>query len=382
MRILLIVPLPPPVTGHSLASQTLVDGLAGRHDTEVVNLSVGSLNDGRVTARRIREVGKVLLSVWRRKDRGDAIYLTISESRAGNLKDLLIYVLCIGRLNRVFIHLHGGTIGRELFARHPGWRRVNAWFINRLAGVIISGPSHSEIFSGMIDRGRIHVVPNSADDDLFVPEADVLRKFADPEPLRVLYLSSMTPDKGYLDLADAWFALAPDVRRRLQLDFAGRFDAAADRTAFERRIAGVEGVRYHGLVDPEQKRRLFAQAHLFCLPTRMFEGQPISILEAYASGCAVLTTGQRGIRDVFTDGVNGFEVRAGSAPAIAAGLNRAVGDIDRLRRMAVENRRAAGQRYRSSTFTTELTRILEGGRPAIQPGATTVVNWHRPEGRS
>jgi glycosyltransferase involved in cell wall biosynthesis len=362
MKALLIVPLPPPITGHSLASQMLVDGLAGVHRTEVVNLSVGSLNDGRVSARRIWEVGKVLMAVWRRKNRADAIYFTISESRAGNLKDLLIYVLCLGRLERMFVHLHGGSIGRELFDRHPAWRTVNASFIRRLGGVIVSGPSHVEIFDGMIDRRRIHTVPNSAEEALFVEETEVFEKFATSEPLRVLYISSMTPQKGYLDLLDGWLRLEPDVRRRIQLDFAGRFDSDRERASFQDRIAGVEGLRYHGLVDPDQKRRLFAQAHVFCLPTRMFEGQPISILEAYAAGCAVLTTGQRGIRDVFGDGVNGFEVPEGSGPGIAAALTRVVEDVDRLREMAVGNRRIAGERYRPATFTAAVTRILEGGR--------------------
>jgi glycosyltransferase involved in cell wall biosynthesis len=363
MKILLIVPLPPPVTGHSLASQTLVDALRGVHETAVVNLSIGSSNDGRISVRRIREVGKVLLSVWRRKRWADAIYLTISESRAGNLKDLLIYLLCVGRLSRLFVHLHGGTIGRDLFDRHPAWRRANAAFIKRLGGVIISGPSHLDIFAGMIDRRRIHLVPNSAQDQLFVSEQAILDKFADTRPLRVLYISSMTPEKGYLDLVEAWLSFGHEMRSRIQLDLAGRFDADADRSKFERRIAGIEGVRYHGLVDPEHKRCLFAQAHVFCLPTRMFEGQPISILEAYAAGCVVLTTGQRGIRDVFTDGVNGFEVLEGSAASLAAALTRAVDDIDRLRQMAVANRRTAGERYRADRFTGALTRILEAGQP-------------------
>jgi glycosyltransferase involved in cell wall biosynthesis len=362
MRALLIVPLPPPITGHSLASQMLVDGLAGAHRTDVVNLSVGSLNDGRVTVRRIREVGKVLMAVWRRKGRADAIYFTISESRAGNLKDLFIYVLCLGRLKRMFVHLHGGTIGRELFDRHQAWRTVNAWFIKRLGGVIVSGPSHVEIFAGMIDQRRIHTVPNSAEEELFVEERAIREKFATSAPLRVLYISSMTPQKGYLDLLEGWLCLEQDMRRRIQLDFAGRFDSDSERASFQDSIAGVEGVRYHGLVDPDQKRRLFAQAHVFCLPTRMFEGQPISILEAYAAGCAVMTTGQRGIRDVFADGVNGFEVPEGSGSGIGAALARALEDVHRLREMALGNRRTAGERYRPATFTAALTRILEGGR--------------------
>jgi glycosyltransferase involved in cell wall biosynthesis len=207
-------------------------------------------------------------------------------------------------------------------------------------------------------------VANSADDGMFVTEQEILGKFANPRPLKVLYLSGMTPEKGYLDLVEAWWGLDRDLRRRIQLDFAGKFDVETDRASFLRRIDGVDGVRYHGLVDPEYKRCLFAQAHVFCLPTRMFEGQPISILEAYASGCVVLTTAQRGILDVFSDAVNGFVVLERSAASIAAVLSRVVEDIDRVRQMAVTNRRTAEARYRARMFTTALTRILEAGGPA------------------
>jgi glycosyltransferase involved in cell wall biosynthesis len=359
MKVLLIAPFPPPVTGHSLASQVLRDGLAGVHDVEVVDLSVGSLHDGRITAGRIRAVGTVLLNVWRRQRWADVIYLTISESRAGNLKDLLIYLACAGRLGRMFVHLHGGTIGRELFDRYPRWRTVNAAFIRRLAGVIISGPAHLEIFSGMIGRDRIHMVPNSAEDELFVTEEDVLDKFAETSPLRVLYLSSMSPDKGYLDLVEAWLRLSLEQQRQIQLDLAGRFESDAERQSFEARIARTPGIRYHGLVTPQEKHRLFKQAHVFCLPTRMFEGQPISILEAYAAGCVVMTTGQRGILDVFTGGVNGFEVVSGSVESIAAALGTLPGAVERLEQMAVANLRTAGERYRTTTYIAALRRILE-----------------------
>ena len=364
MKVLLIVPLPPPITGHSLVSQVLMDGLRAVHETDAVNLSIGSLNDGRVTAKRIREVGKLLLETWRKKRWADVIYFTISESRAGNLKDLFVYLVCAGRLDRLFVHLHGGTIGRELFDRHPVWRTINAAFIKRLGGVIISGPAHLDIFSGMLDRTRIHLVPNSAEEELFVPENAVAEKFSTVGPLRVLYISSMTVEKGYADLADAWFALSADARSRIHVDFAGRFETEADRRTFEARIAGVDGIRYHGLVDAQEKRRLFGEAHVFCLPTRMLEGQPISILEAYASGCVVLTTGQRGILDIFTHGVNGFQVEIGSAASIAAALARLPEDVEGLRQIAVANRRAAGEKYRARTYTTALTRILEAGATA------------------
>jgi glycosyltransferase involved in cell wall biosynthesis len=96
----------------------------------------------------------------------------------------------------------------------------------------------------------------------------------------------------------------------------------------------------------------------------MFEGQPISVLEAYAAGCVVVTTGQRGTRDVFADGVNGFEVAAGSLPVMAAVLGRLVDDRDRLRDMAIANRRTAGMKYRNAMFTTAVSQILQSTAPS------------------
>jgi glycosyltransferase involved in cell wall biosynthesis len=367
LRILVIAPLPPPVTGHSLASKTLVDALQDGHETVVVDLSIGSLHDGAVTVQRVREVGRVLLAVWRRRRWADVVYLTISESRAGNLKDLCLYLMCVGRLRRVFVHLHGGTLG-HLFERHPALRRLNGLFLGSIGGVIVTGPSHRDIFAGLIDPGRVHVVPNSAEAHLFVAEPEILQKFAATGPLRVLYLSGMTREKGYHDLLEAWLGLGPEVRSRVQLDFAGRFETEADRAMFLERIARCDGVRYHGVVGGEDKRRLLAMAHVFCLPTRMREGQPISILEAYAAGCVVVTTGQRGIRDVFTDQVNGFEVEPSPA-SIAAVLAGALDDADRLRQIGVGNRSTAGERYRAETFTSALIGVLEGRMDRAAGGA-------------
>ena len=359
MRVLFIAPLPPPVTGHSLASQVFLDGLAG-HEVSVVDLSLGSRNDGTVTKRRLYEVGRALRSVAMQARGADAIYLTISESLAGNLKDLLIYLLCIGRLDRLVIHLHGGSIKRLLFDYRPMLARVNAALYRRIGGVVISGPSHEHIFAGSVPADRIHTVPNFAQDSLFVEPAAIRAKFAELIPVRVLYISGMIEPKGYLDLLAAYENLPREVRGMIQLDFAGRFDSVTERAAFLERIERTPGIAYHGVVGDDAKRELFARAHAFCLPTKMFEGQPISILEAYASGCVVLTTGQPGIRDVFTPDRNGFQFDPGAVPGIEAALTRLVRERSAAEPIALANREAAESRFRTTRYNGALTRILAG----------------------
>jgi len=359
-KVLLIGPLPEPITGHSLACQVLLEGLAADHRVEVVNLSKDSFQEGVSSLKRVGEVGRVLLSVWRKSRGQDAIYLTISESLAGNLKDLCIYAICAPRLSRLFLHLHGGSIKRLLWDRYPVLFGINRRWIRKMAGVIVSGRSHLKIFDEFVFPGRIHVVPNFAQDFLFRDEDEIRRKFSHVNPLRVLFISNFIPKKGFNELADAYDGLSSAARQAVCIDFAGRFESASDARRFQTRLADRPHLRYLGAVDDATKRDLFGKAHVFCLPTMFLEGQPISILEAYASGCVVATTALGGIPDIFTPGVNGFALEPGSAVSITRLLECLVAAPERLLEIALANHWLAERRYRTGTYCAALKAILDG----------------------
>lgn len=359
MKILFIGPLPEPVTGHSLACKVFLDALRPDHEVQVVNLSKDSFGEGVSSAGRVIEVFGVLRNVWRKKCGQDAIYLTISESLAGNIKDLCIYAICFGSLSKMFIHLHGGSIKRLLWDQHRVLWRLNRIFLRRLGGAIISGRSHLEIFDGLIADAKVHIVPNFAEDYLFRSEHEIRAKFASTRPLRVLFISNFIEKKGFNELAEAYTRLSRPLQESIRIDFAGKFESKAAEQTFVEKIAGREHIRYHGLVNEAEKKRLFSEAHVFGLPTSFLEGQPISILEAYAAGCVVLTTGQRGILDVFEPGVNGFEIKERSAPATAAALETVMANADGLCGIALRNRASAGERHRTSTYGAALRRVIE-----------------------
>jgi glycosyltransferase involved in cell wall biosynthesis len=364
MKILFIAPIPPPVTGHSLASEVLREGLTHYHDVAVVNLS--KQHGANAAARRVTEVLGILKDTWKKKKNADVLYLTISESFGGNVKDLLIYTICRKSLGKLYIHLHGGSIRRLLFDHHPVLRYLNRQFIRRMAGVVISGKSHLPIFEGMVSAHRLHIVPNFAPNDLFVPVSEIEQKFSGREPLRVLYISGLEQKKGYRELTDAYLSLDERVKARMRLDIVGRFDdPEASKHGFLNKIASDPRIRYHGVVDNEQKLEFFRQAHVFCLPTAHFEGQPISILEAYASGCVVLATTPPGILDIFTPGVNGLGIADASASSIKLALHEILDRPDLLQ-IAVNNRSTAGEQYRATTFNSRMREVIETGTAPIQ----------------
>ena len=109
MKIVVIAPLPPPVTGQSLAVQTLVESLLGSEDVKVIDSTKKGFQQGISSFSRLQDIAGILMTVWRFRRSADVIYFNVSQSIAGNLKDLLIYAICCNRLNKMVIHLHGGA---------------------------------------------------------------------------------------------------------------------------------------------------------------------------------------------------------------------------------------------------------------------------------
>jgi glycosyltransferase involved in cell wall biosynthesis len=80
---------------------------------------------------------------------------------------------------------------------------------------------------------------------------------------------------------------------------------------------------------------------VFALSSR-FEGLPIALLEAMASGVAPVATRVGGIPEVITDGRDGVLVDPGDPTGLAAALTRVLGDDDERARIAACARARAG----------------------------------------
>ncbi|MBW7924911.1 MAG: glycosyltransferase family 4 protein [Burkholderiaceae bacterium] len=374
VRGLFIGPLPEPITGQSLACRVFLDALRAHADVDVVDLSKPTFRQGVDSTSRVAEVLRIVRDV-RRKQRGaDFIYFTIAESLAGNAKDLLIYVACFPRLDRMIVHLHGGAGMRELMRGRLGLlRRMNAFFLRRMGAIVVLGERHLDVFSGAAPDSRLRIVPNFAQDELFVEPAAIDAKFASLQPLRMLFLSNLLPGKGHAELVQAFAGLDSQRRETLRIDFAGGFESESAKREFLDSIGAHPQLQYHGTVHGERKRALFAAAHVFCLPTYYpYEGQPISILEAYASGCAVITTDHSGIFDTFADGRNGIAVAKRSPASLQAALERILDRPQDLRTIALHNRRTASEQYTTARYNDLLLRIVLGvAAPVAQPAAAS-----------
>ena len=360
MRILFIAPLPPPMTGQSLASKVLLAKLVEHHSIEVINYNKETFRQGVNSFFRILQVINIWRQILQKNKNADVIYFTISQSIPGNIRDLIIYYICLKKLPQMMIHLHGGGIRNLIFDKYRVLRRLNKFFLMRIGGACVLGESLIPIYEGMVPREKIHVVPNFAEDDLFITKREVDIKFSNLNPLRILFLSNLIPGKGHAELTNAYKSLDADLQKSIRIDFAGGFESERHKNIFLGKIKNYKGLHYHGIASGNKRRELFLNAHVFCLPTYYpYEGQPISILEAYAAGCTVISTNQGGLGDIFEDGTNGFEVQKKSAISIKKKIEWITTQPEKLLSMAFANRQAAIRQHRTSIFTASLLKILE-----------------------
>lgn len=359
MRILFVAPLPPPVTGQAMACEALLSELRKKHAVEILNFNKGTLKQGISSFVRVVEVLKLLIKIRRKSSNADIIYLTLSQSITGNIKDLLTYFVCFKKLDKMIIHLHGGGIRKLIFDMHPFLRIVNKFFLRRVGGVIVLSKSLVSVFDKMVLPEKIHIVSNFVEDSIFLTKNDIQIKFAGFSPLRILFLSNLIPRKGFEELAAAYNLLDSSLKRKVQIDFAGDFESESQKRMFLNKIKKTQGLCYHGVVLGREKKQLFAKAHIFCLPTYYYyEGQPISILEAYAAGCAVITTDHGGIADIFESGKMGFYVEKKSAKSIADTIENILSEPKQLEQLGIHNNTLAKKLYTKSKHLSLLLNIM------------------------
>lgn len=312
-KICFVAQFPPPMHGLSKAVETLYNS-----DLNAAVNSDGEFEFEKVDITNNKDFIKNLLKIS--KSKVDLFYFTISQTKGGNLRDLVIFKLLELQHKKCLIHLHGGYYRQLVDNDMAGWqRKANYNAIKKLAGAIVLSKSLKKIFEGMIDDDKIFVVENCVDDQYLLTDQEIEEKLAaliGKKVLHVLWLSNFIRSKGYpfvLEMAkNEKERVDAGGEKRFHFDFAGKFFEDSEKEYFGSYIRDnelEEYVTYHGIVGGEAKRKLLEECYIFALPTRYpNEGQPISILEAMGNGMLIVTTDHAGIPDIVEDGVNGIVI--------------------------------------------------------------------------
>jgi len=148
-----------------------------------------------------------------------------------------------------------------------------------------------------------------------------------------------------------------------------------ERAALEQEIARealVDRVSLAGSLPNDRVRELLLEAAVFCLPcVRDAEGDmdgiPVVLMEAMASGVAVVAGDLPAIRELVRDGETGLLIPPGNVEACAAALERLLTDADERMRLA-----EAGRRWVQEEFSehVNIARLIEAFQRVRAIGST------------
>lgn len=164
-----------------------------------------------------------------------------------------------------------------------------------------------------IPGDRIHNVP------LFTEGAE---QIGTPEEGHILYAGALNRGKG----VDLLVRAMADLPNHLRLTVIGD-GPARDRLQAQARRLGVHGrVYFAGSLPRWEVGARMERADVVAVPSRTPETFSLVGLEAASRGVPVVAADVGGIRAWLRDGVNGLLVKPNDAHALAAGLQRVLGD--------------------------------------------------------
>jgi glycosyltransferase involved in cell wall biosynthesis len=191
------------------------------------------------------------------------------------------------------------------------------------------------LVTGGYPAGRIRVVPN----------------FVEPDPgegrgtrAGILYVGRLSIEKGVLPLLEA-AALEPGLVRVVgdgPLTSSVELAAAAGHVAYAGELA-------QPAVYSEMRRALAV-----VLPSIWFEGFPVVVGEAYATGTPIIASRIGSLAELIEEGVTGWLVEPSDPSALAGRLRWARDHPNEMRLMGVNARRLYEARYRGEAHLAAL----------------------------
>gem|GEM_PF-714927 len=353
-EVCIIGQFPPPMHGLSKAVETLYNSeLKEKYKFGKVDITSNK--------KILSNILKLLTSNC------ELFYITIAQSKFGNLRDMIMIILLKLRGKKVLIHLHGGYY-RELYDKVLSkiQKNLNKLVLSKIDGAIVLGESLKYIFEGLVPEEKIFTVYNCVDDQYILSQEDFDKKIEGIKScntLNILYLSNFIETKGYKEVLQLAKMFRDNKIESVNFNFAGKFFIEEDEKYFNNFVQNNNlqtYIHYKGIVDGEEKKKLLNESHVFILPTRYErEGQPISIIEAMGNGMAIITTKHAGIPDLVTDNQNGYLIKYDNINRLYDAIKLLSEDKSVLKKIAENNRQKVKANFLEKHYINNLDKVFK-----------------------
>ena len=209
--------------------------------------------------------------------------------------------------------------------------------------------------------GLARRIPNRVEDitvipcGVFIPES--MERTYQVAPIRLVYGGRIvTLQKRVMDFVPLVENL---LKRRVDFvfDIVGEGGELPALSKAMKKVAPNERVRFHSRVPSQEMPGIWSNHDVF-LQVSDFEGTSVAMLEAMARGAVPVVTDTSGVKDVITDGENGFVVSVGAMEAMAELIARLASDQDRMAAMGLAAHESAKQ-FSIQSYVRKFSEVVD-----------------------
>ena len=359
-KVLFLGQLPPPYMGPSMATEIILNSSLN-NEFELIHMDTSDHRDLKFLSKfdyenvslALKQYTKLIYLILTK--RPDIVYIPISQTTLGYLRDVPFIIISKVFGRKVVCHLRGGYFHKWYESTNSMMRWIVRCTHSLVDGQIVLGEKLKWLFNNIIPEKKIFVVPNGRDFEFSFNSNKEANK------VKILYLSNLIRTKGVLDVLLA----VPEVykiHKNIEFIFAGSERDTEVKKEIDQFLYknGYLPVRFIGPIHGKEKYSLYEISDIFTFPTYyIMEGHPWVIIEAMAAGLPIITTNHAAITESVKDGVNGFIVEKQNPKQIAEKIIYLIENPDIRKKMGEASRRLYLENFTEEKMVERMKKAFE-----------------------
>jgi glycosyltransferase involved in cell wall biosynthesis len=374
-KILIIYPKVPHFSGQMEAMRILKECLLTQN-LEVISIHTPALERSKAIMPAYFLFGARLIKAWVSSawysTKKNITIATTGQTLVALIRDGIAIMLSdpFNRGKKI-ISLHGNVF--VSWNKSDITARILRHLANRCDAITVLGKNQAIALEKMgVKREIIHTMDNTCDLSP-IDFSSLQAKFTSKSVFKILFLSSLISSKGYPEFIEALTILSRASVLKAHATICGpitpstfddRFSSAEEaREWLESKLKTINesphlSVNWVDGASGDAKRNLFREAMLFVFPSRYkVEAQPIVLLEAMASGCAIISSAAGEIRSTIDD--SGEILEDVTPEKIANSIREFVTDKAFAKRRASDAYTLFCNRFSKARYTSRWVNLIE-----------------------
>lgn len=277
----------------------------------------------------------------------DIIHLNSCLSHVAIIRDYWYIKISSRNNNKIILHLHGGEY---LFKQISN--KILRYFIKknyqRVSTIIVLSDIEKQNSQFKPFINKVFVLPNA------IGEEYISKKLLQKKHNSIVFLGRIDDNKGIKEIYNA----LSDIKKEVHFKFYLYGDGTL-RKEYVRKFREVlkDKFEFGGIINNSKKWEVLRNNEFFILPSK-YEGLPMALLEAMASGCIPLVTNVGSMGDVVKETHNGFILYDNNFTAkIKTALNLSEDEKKNLSYNAIDTIK---DNYSMTEFYNSINKIYKG----------------------